>query len=78
MSGVECVTANNGKSICSGAAGRTIPVNAPFGQMRFQFNGSGNLERRKNCALGYYGIDPLSISGATPISHKINNLEHRV
>ena len=35
--------ANNGKSICSGAAGKTIPVNAPFGQMRFQFNGSGNL-----------------------------------
>lgn len=23
------------------------------------------LERLKNCALGYYGIDPLSISGAT-------------
>jgi hypothetical protein len=37
------VAANNGKSICSGAAGKTIPVNAPFGQMRFQFNGSGNL-----------------------------------
>jgi RHS repeat-associated protein len=36
-------TANNGKSICSGAAGKTIPVNAPFGQMRFQFDGSGNL-----------------------------------
>jgi hypothetical protein len=23
------------------------------------------LERLKNCALGYYGIDPLSLSGAT-------------
>ena len=39
----RCAAANNGKSICSGAAGKTIPVNAPFGQMRFQFNGSGNL-----------------------------------
>lgn len=37
----QCCPANNGKSICSGAAGKTISVNAPFGQMRFQFNGSG-------------------------------------
>jgi RHS repeat-associated protein len=35
--------ANSGESICSGAAGKTIHVSAPSGQMRFQFNGSGNL-----------------------------------
>jgi hypothetical protein len=35
--------ANNGNSICSGANGKTIPVNSPSGQLRFQFNGSGNL-----------------------------------
>lgn len=40
------IAANNGKpSPCSSlsSSGGTIPVNAPFGQMRFQFNGSGNL-----------------------------------
>lgn len=35
--------ANNGKSICSSANGKTIPVNSPSGQLRFQFNGQGNL-----------------------------------
>jgi hypothetical protein len=28
-------------------------------------NNGTRLERLKNCALGYYGIDPLSVSGAT-------------
>jgi hypothetical protein len=35
--------ANNGPSICSSAAGKSIPVSAPFGQINFQFNGQGNL-----------------------------------
>ena len=33
----------NGNSICSNANGKTIPVNSPSGQLRFQFDGKGNL-----------------------------------
>jgi hypothetical protein len=37
------ISANKGKSFCSSANGKTIPVSAPFGQINFQFNGQGNL-----------------------------------
>ena len=40
---VDSNPANNGKSICSSANGKTIPVNSPSGEVRFQFDGQGNL-----------------------------------
>lgn len=52
--------ANGRKSICSSAAGKTIPVNTPFGQMRFQFNGSGNLI---GLGLQLTGMNTFSGSG---------------
>ncbi len=52
--------ANNGKSICSGAAGKTIPVNSPSGQMRFQFDGAGNLS---GFGLQLTGMNAYSASG---------------
>jgi hypothetical protein len=57
------VAANNGKpSPCSSlsSSGGTIPVNAPFGQMRFQFDGSGNLI---GLGLQLTGMNGYSASG---------------
>jgi hypothetical protein len=48
-----------GKSICGSANGKTIPVNAPSGQMRFQFDDSGKL-----IGVGLQLTDMNGVSGS--------------
>jgi len=61
--GAGGTAANNGKpSPCNSlsSSGGTIPVNAPFGQLRFQFNGAGNLI---GLGLQLTGMSGYSASG---------------